>query len=105
CSNYPKCDFTTNFEPIGAIHDADGGPVARKGDGFLCLKDGAAIEVPVTGSPIGLRLPGGPPDPAALAPGRRTGGRTGGRAGAGRSGAGARGRRRGARSSRAAART
>ena len=22
CSNYPKCDFTTNFEPVGAVHDS-----------------------------------------------------------------------------------
>jgi len=74
CSNYPKCDYTTNFEPIGALHDADDGPVAKRGDGFICLKDGAAIEVPEAGSPVGLRLPGGPPDPAALAPARRSGG-------------------------------
>src|SRR6185437_14548386 len=90
CSNYPKCDYTTNFEPVGAFHDADEGPVAKNGDGFICLKDGAAIEVPTEGSVVGLRLPGGPPDPSALAParrggggkppgGRRSGGRTGGR--------------------------
>jgi len=90
CSNYPKCDYTTNFEPVGALHDADDGPVAKRGDGFICLKDGAAIEVPTEGSVVGLRLPGGPPDPSALAParrggggkppgGRRSGGRTGGR--------------------------
>jgi DNA topoisomerase I len=90
CSNYPKCDFTTNFEPIGALHDADDGPVAKRGDGYICLKDGAAIEVPSEGPVVGLRLPGGPPDPGALAPakrrapaagsaGRRAGSRTGGR--------------------------
>jgi DNA topoisomerase I len=73
CSNYPKCDYTTNFEPIGALHDADDGPVARRGEGFICLKDGAAIEVPTDGSVVGLRLPGGPPDPSALAPARRGG--------------------------------
>jgi hypothetical protein len=78
CSNYPKCDYTTNFEPIGALHDADDGPVAKRGDGFICLKDGAAIEVPGEGSVVGLRLPGGPPDPAALAPARRGGGKGGG---------------------------
>jgi DNA topoisomerase-1 len=87
CSNYPKCDYTTNFEPIGALHDADDGPVAKRGDGFICLKDGAAIEVPDAASVVGLRLPGGPPDPAALAPAGRgrggsgTGGRRAGRAG------------------------
>jgi DNA topoisomerase I len=73
CSNYPKCDYTTNFEPIGALHDADDGPVAKRGEGFICLKDGAAIEVPTDGSVVGLRLPGGPPDPSALAPARRGG--------------------------------
>jgi DNA topoisomerase-1 len=108
CSNYPKCDYTTNHEPIGALHETDDGPVAKKGDAFLCLKCGAAIEVPSTGSPVGLRLPGGPPDPAALAPARRPGGRPGGgRTGGSKagSGAGARGPRRGVRSTRAAART
>jgi DNA topoisomerase I len=108
CSNYPKCDYTTNHEPIGALHETDDGPVAKKGDAFLCLKCGAAIDVPSTGSPIGLRLAGGPPDPAALAPARRPGARPGGgRTGGSKSGsgAGARGPRRGARSTRAAART
>jgi DNA topoisomerase I len=92
CSNYPKCDYTTNFEPIGALHDADDGPVGKRGDGFICLKDGAAIEVPSEGSVVGLRLPGGPPDPSALAPARRSGGgkatgprRSGGRTGGRRS--------------------
>jgi DNA topoisomerase-1 len=107
CSNYPKCDYTTNHEPIGALHDTDDGPVAKRGDAFLCLKCGAAIEVPADGSPVGLRLPGGPPDPAALAPARRPGGRPGGgRPGGGRPpGGGSRGPRRGGRSSRTAART
>jgi len=87
CSNYPKCDYTTNFEPVGAVHDADDGPVARRGEGYICLKDGAAIEVPEAAAVVGLRLPGGPPDPAALAPARRgrggngTGPRKQGRAG------------------------
>ena len=26
CSRYPECDFTTNDEPVGAVHDADDGP-------------------------------------------------------------------------------
>ena len=102
CSNYPKCDYTTNFEPIGALHDADDGPVAKRGDGFICLKDGAAIEVPDTGSPVGLRLPGGPPDPSALAPARRARGSGGGSAGP-RRGAGRAGGRRTARSTRTSA--
>ena len=104
CSNYPKCDYTTNFEPIGAVHETDDGPVAKKGEGFLCLKCGAAIEVPADGSPIGMRLPGGPPDPSALAPARRPGGWTGSRSGGARSGTGSRGTRRTGRTSRAAAR-
>jgi DNA topoisomerase-1 len=106
CSNYPKCDYTTNHEPIGALHDADDGPVARFGEAFRCLKDGALIEVPAEGSVIGLRLPGGPPDPVALAPARRPGGRPGGaRSSGGRSGGGGRQPRRGGRSTRTAART
>jgi DNA topoisomerase-1 len=103
CSNYPKCDYTTNFEPIGALHDADDGPVAKRGDGFICLKDGAAIEVPETGSVVGLRLPGGPPDPSALAPARRGRGAGGGGTGARRSGRA--GGRRSARSARPATRS
>jgi len=76
CSAYPKCDYTTNHEPLGALHDADGGPVARRDEGAMCLACGAKIELPEA-SPIGLRLPGGPPDPAALAgPARK--GRPGG---------------------------
>jgi ssDNA-binding Zn-finger/Zn-ribbon topoisomerase 1 len=87
CSNYPTCDYTTNFEPVGALHDTDDGPVAKKRDGFLCLKCGAAIEVPGgeegAADAVGLRLPGGPPDPEAIAPTRRGGGRG---SGAGRRG-------------------
>jgi DNA topoisomerase I len=84
CSAYPKCDYTTNFEPVGAIHDADDGPVGRKGEAGLCLKCGASIDLP---DPIvpGARLPGGPPNPAALARPAR-GGRRGGRPAAGGSG-------------------
>ncbi len=68
CSNYPRCDFTTSYEPVGAIHDAhdDGrGAVARKGDAGLCLSCGAAVPLP-DGELVGRSLPGGPPDPAAL---------------------------------------
>lgn len=105
CSNYPKCDYTTNHEPIGALHDTDDGPVAKRGDAYLCLKCGAAIEVPAEGSPVALRLPGGPPDPAALAPARRPGGRPGGGRAGGRPSSGSRGPRPGGRSTRAPART
>ena len=58
CSNYPKCDYTTNHEPIGALHDTDDGPVAKRGEAYLCLKCGAAIEVPTEGSPVGASAPG-----------------------------------------------
>jgi len=79
CSAYPKCDYTTNHEPTGAGHDAheDGkGPVARKGETGLCLVCGAAVELP-DGNLVGLRLPGGPADPSALAKPARGGGRRG----------------------------
>jgi DNA topoisomerase-1 len=73
CSRYPRCDFTTSMEPIGALHDADEGPVARKDDAAICLRCGARVELPADGEPIvGARLAGGPPDPAALAPARRS---------------------------------
>ncbi len=90
CSAYPKCDFTTNYEPTGAVHDAhrDGaGAVARKGEAGLCLTCGAAVELP-EGSLVGLRLPGGPADPSALAKPSR--GARGGRAGGARADGGAR---------------
>ncbi|HSL97258.1 MAG TPA: type I DNA topoisomerase [Candidatus Deferrimicrobiaceae bacterium] len=98
CSNYPKCDYTTNFEPLGPTHDADDGPVAKRADGAICLRCGAAIEVPADGEVVGLRLTGGPPDPAAIAPPARwgRGGRGGRRASGGESG----GRRRSSRSGR-----
>jgi DNA topoisomerase-1 len=95
CSNYPKCDYTTNNEPVGALHELEDGPVARKSgkdEGYLCLACGADIEVPIGVEGAGLvgrRLPGGPPNPEAIAPKRRGGG--GGRAGSGRRAAGARG--------------
>jgi DNA topoisomerase-1 len=87
CSNYPRCDFTTNDEPTGAIHDAhdDGkGAVVRHGDTGLCMTCGAEVPLPVGVVP-GQRLPGGPPNPAALerpargGGNRGSGGRTGGR--------------------------
>jgi DNA topoisomerase I len=77
CSRYPKCDFTTSHEPLGLLHDADAGPVARNGEAGICLRCGGAVELPNI-IELGARLPGGPPDPGALAP------RRGGRAPAGR---------------------
>lgn len=84
CSSYPRCDFTTNDPPTGAIHDAhdDGsGAVARRGDTGLCLTCGASVPLP-EGDLVGLRLPGGPPDPAALERPARGPRRGGGRAAA-----------------------
>jgi DNA topoisomerase-1 len=94
CSAYPKCDYTTNFEPLGAVHDADEGPIGRRGEGAICLRCGAPIEAPADGAWVARRLAGGPPDPAALnrpprgsrrGPGR--GGRGPARGAGGRSGA------------------
>ncbi len=74
CSRYPKCDFTTSHEPLGPVHDADQGPVARRDDeSGICLKCGAGVALPAGRLPDpGAPLAGGPPDPAALA---RLGGR------------------------------
>jgi DNA topoisomerase-1 len=83
CSAYPKCDFTTNFEPVGAVHDADEGPVARKGDTGICLRCGADVPLPDETELVGARLSGGPPNPEALAKPARGGARRGGRAGPG----------------------
>ncbi len=68
CSAYPACDFTTNDQPTGALHDAhEGGlgAVARRGETGICLTCGAAVELPDEVAP-GLRLAGGPANPAAL---------------------------------------
>ena len=88
CSNYPKCDFTSNDEPTGAVHDihTDGkGAVVRRGEAGLCMTCGAEVPLPA-GDLAGLRLPGGPPNPAALERPARGGGRrgAGGRTGGGR---------------------
>jgi DNA topoisomerase-1 len=86
CSYYPKCDYTTNFEPVGAIHDADDGPVARKAESGICLVCGADVPLPDGEALVGRRLEGGPPNPEALArPARGGRGGGGGRATAGRS--------------------
>jgi len=72
CSRYPACDLTTSREPVGALHDADAGPVARNGETGICLRCGADVPLPDP-VPVGEKLPGGPPDPAAIAPGGRGG--------------------------------
>ena len=93
CSRYPKCDFTSSREPLGVLHDADDGPVARNADGesAICLKCGAAIDLPAE-IVVGAKLPGGEPNPEALAAPRR-GGRGGGArsTGGSRASAGSRG--------------
>jgi DNA topoisomerase-1 len=105
CSNYPKCDYTTNHEPVGALHDADDGPVAKKTGGHMCLKCGADVEVPDGEDVVGRRLPGGPPNPEALVPARRGGRPGGGRRPGGRTSGGAGGGRRGSRSTRTSSTT
>ncbi|CAN5664212.1 type I DNA topoisomerase [soil metagenome] len=74
CSRYPKCDFTTSHRPLGALHDTDDGPVAERGEGALCLRCGAPIELPAGGAEVGQKLAGGEPDPAALSSPRKGGG-------------------------------
>jgi len=72
CGRYPKCDFTTNFEPLGALHDADAGPVGLKDESGICLRCGASVDLPGERSAlVGRKLPGGEPDPAALQPSRK----------------------------------
>jgi DNA topoisomerase-1 len=83
CSNYPKCDYTTNFEPVGAVHDTDDGPVARHGDEGICLVCGAAIPLVEGTNVVGARLEGGPPNPEALARPTRGGGARRGRSAGG----------------------
>jgi hypothetical protein len=98
CSRYPDCDYTTNMEPVGANHDADAGPVALKDEQGICLRCGAAIDLPADRSTIvGSRLAGGPPNLAALAPSRKR--RAGGRKGKSQSKAGSSGGRKKAASS------
>ena len=80
CSRYPGCDFTTSNRPLGALHDADDGPVAARAEGAICLRCGAAIELPPGEVQAGQRLPGGEPDPSAL---ERPAGRAGVRRGRG----------------------
>ena len=86
CGRYPKCDFTTNFEPVGAVHDADAGPVGLKEESGICLRCGASVDLPGDRSElVGVRLPGGEPNPAALAPSRKR--RAAGKGGSAKSGA------------------
>ena len=67
CSRYPTCRFTTSHEPVGAVHDADDGAIARVGEQGLCLICGAPVELAPEAELVGVRLTGGQPNPAALA--------------------------------------
>src|SRR5206468_3865682 len=79
CSNYPRCDFTTNHEPLGGLHDADDGPLARKDEAAICLICGSLSETAASDIAPGERYAGGPPNPEVLA--RPARGRGGARAG------------------------
>jgi DNA topoisomerase-1 len=96
CAKYPKCDFTTNFEPLGGVHDTDDGPLARKGETAICLVCGSTSEAGPDDIAPGERYAGGPADPSVLArparTGRGGGGRTGGRRSSGKGGARSNGR-------------
>ncbi len=86
CAKYPKCDFTTNFEPLGGVHDTDDGPLARKGELAICLVCGSASQTGPDDIAPGERYAGGPADPEALArPARARGGAARGGGGRGRS--------------------
>ena len=91
CSRYPACTFTTSREPLGPVHEPDGGPLVRSdGDTALCLACGATV--PLAGESLepGRRIAGGEPNPAALE--RSRGGRGGGRRRSGGAGGVARSR-------------
>jgi DNA topoisomerase-1 len=67
CSHYPRCDYTTNFEPLGGLHDVDDGPLARKDGAAICLVCGSTSEASPADMVVGVRHPGGPANPEALA--------------------------------------
>ena len=67
CSKYPRCDYTTNFEPLGGLHDVDDGPLARKEAAAICLVCGSLSEAAPDDVVVGVRYPGGPANPEALA--------------------------------------
>ena len=98
CSNYPKCDFTTNFEPLGGAPRHRRRPGRAQGRGRRSASSAASTidRCPRTSSP-GERLAGGPPNPEALARPAAAAGAAARPAAAParrpRSGAGARGRR------------
>ena len=64
CSAYPKCDFTTNDEPTGAVHDATDAPRRWPGRGRAPRRGGDVHDLRRRGRAArratlaGLRLPG-----------------------------------------------
>ncbi len=67
CSRYPTCRFTTSREPLGPVHDPDGGPLVGADAGSaLCLGCGATVPLEGQSLEPGRRIAGGTPDPAAL---------------------------------------
>ena len=78
CSKYPTCRFTTSHEPVGAVHDVDGGPIGRTADAAMCLICGATVDIAGIDDLIGKKLAGGEANPDALArPSTVRSGRTG----------------------------
>ncbi len=77
CSRYPACRFTTSREPLGPVHEPDGGPLVRTdAEAALCLACGASV--PLAGEALdpGRAIAGGEANPAALErPARGRGGR------------------------------
>ncbi len=106
CSNYPKCRNTTSHEPVGALHDTDGGPIGRNGEAGICLACGATVDLPA-GDLVGQKLTGGEANPEALAKPSSGGAkrRLGTRAGTGSSGRASGGRKAPARRAVGAARS
>ena len=90
CSNYPQCDFTTNHEPLGGLHDADDGPLARKDEAAICLICGSTSDAAPDDIVPGRALRrAARPNPEALARPARA--RRGGGAGGGKPGGRGRG--------------
>ena len=63
CSNYPRCDFTTNHEPLGGLHDTDDGPLARKDEAAMCLICGSTSDTPAADIVPGVNVPRWPAEP------------------------------------------
>ena len=69
CSNYPRCDFTTNHEPLGGLHDTDDGPLARKDE--TAHLPGLRLDQRHAGRRASSRAsatPGGPAEPGGARP-------------------------------------